>query len=147
MNFVALQHVGSFCIKSQTLSCIGRWILYHWATREAAQKAFDLKRQINNYAHIYTFQIKKKEVLKSLYLTDEIKFSTLLTIVPSPLLPAPDLSVTGLENREGSQVTSTQGQILWPCLWQHRERILNIFWKGCLLLLLVHESFAPVANL
>ena len=29
MNFVALQHVGSFCIKSQTLSCIGRWILYH----------------------------------------------------------------------------------------------------------------------
>jgi len=59
------------------------------------------------------FQIKKKKkVLKSLSLTDEIKLSTLLTIVQSPLLPAPDLSVTGLENCEGSQVTSTQGQIL-----------------------------------
>jgi len=33
---VASQPVGSSCIRDQThVSCIGRWTLYHWATREA----------------------------------------------------------------------------------------------------------------
>ena len=35
-GLVAPWHVGSSWIRDQTLvSCIGRWILYHWATREA----------------------------------------------------------------------------------------------------------------
>ena len=37
---VALRHVGSSPTRNQTcVSCIGRWILYHWATRKA-QKPF-----------------------------------------------------------------------------------------------------------
>ena len=36
MGLVAPQHVGSSRIRDQThVSCIGRWIHYHWATREA----------------------------------------------------------------------------------------------------------------
>ena len=32
----ALQHAGSSWIRDRTcVSCIGKWILYHWATREA----------------------------------------------------------------------------------------------------------------
>ena len=34
-------HAGSSWIRDQThVSCIGRWILYHWATREAPQTGF-----------------------------------------------------------------------------------------------------------
>ena len=37
MGLVALRHVGSSQIRDQTpVSCIGRQILYHWATREAS---------------------------------------------------------------------------------------------------------------
>ena len=36
MRLLGLQHVGSFQIGDRThVSCIGRWTLYHWATREA----------------------------------------------------------------------------------------------------------------
>ena len=36
MALVAPLHVGSSSIRERTcVSCIGRWILYHWATREA----------------------------------------------------------------------------------------------------------------
>ena len=35
-GLVALQHVGSSWTRDQTcVSCIGRWILYHWAIKEA----------------------------------------------------------------------------------------------------------------
>ena len=35
-HLVAPQHMGSSQIRDRThVSCIGRWILYHWATREA----------------------------------------------------------------------------------------------------------------
>ena len=35
-SLAAPRHVGSSRIRDQThVSCIGRWILYHWATREA----------------------------------------------------------------------------------------------------------------
>ena len=35
-GLVAPQHVGSSWTRNQTgVSCIGRWILYHWATKEA----------------------------------------------------------------------------------------------------------------
>ena len=38
---VAPQHVGSSWIRNRTyVSCIGRWILYHWATREACTLSF-----------------------------------------------------------------------------------------------------------
>ena len=38
IGLVAPQHVGSSQIKNWTLvSCTGRWILYHWATREAQE--------------------------------------------------------------------------------------------------------------
>ena len=34
-------HVGSLWTRDQTcVSCVGRWILYHWATREALNKYF-----------------------------------------------------------------------------------------------------------
>ena len=40
-SWVALQHVGSSQTKDQMLiSCMGRQILYHWATREAQNCAF-----------------------------------------------------------------------------------------------------------
>ena len=36
LGLTALQDIGSSWIRDQTLvSCIGRWILYHWATRDA----------------------------------------------------------------------------------------------------------------
>ena len=36
MGFVALQHLGSSGIRDRIwVSCLGRWIVYHWATREA----------------------------------------------------------------------------------------------------------------
>ena len=36
MALVTPWHVGSSWIRDQTpISCVGRWILYHWATREA----------------------------------------------------------------------------------------------------------------
>ena len=42
-DLVALQHVGSSQIRDQTcVSCNGRWILYHWATREALGLLFFL---------------------------------------------------------------------------------------------------------
>ena len=41
MGLVAPQHVGSSRIRGQThVSWIGRWILYHWATREAPSLVF-----------------------------------------------------------------------------------------------------------
>ena len=40
-GLVALWHVGSSQIRDQThVSCIGRWILYHGATREAPRIVF-----------------------------------------------------------------------------------------------------------
>ena len=40
-GLVALQHVGSSWTRDQTCdSCIGRWILYHWATRAAPLPVF-----------------------------------------------------------------------------------------------------------
>ena len=40
-GFVALQHVGSSWTRDRTCDCcIGRWILYHWATREAPLPVF-----------------------------------------------------------------------------------------------------------
>ena len=40
-DFVASQHVGSSWTRDQTsISCIGRQILYHWATREAPAASF-----------------------------------------------------------------------------------------------------------
>ena len=45
-GLVAPRHVVSFWTKDQThVSCIGRWILYHWATREAYRWAFTLMNQ------------------------------------------------------------------------------------------------------
>ena len=42
-GLVALQHVGSSWTRDWTsVSCVGRWILYHWATREAPVWCFDL---------------------------------------------------------------------------------------------------------
>ena len=39
MGLVAPWHVGSFQIRDRTrVSCVGRQILYHWATREAPQQ-------------------------------------------------------------------------------------------------------------
>ena len=41
MGLIALQHVGSSRIRDQThVSCIGRQILYHWATREVPGLVF-----------------------------------------------------------------------------------------------------------
>ena len=43
MGLVALQHMGSFWARDGTfVSCIGRWIIYHWDTREAQIDAFEL---------------------------------------------------------------------------------------------------------
>ena len=40
-GLVALQHVGSSWTRDRTCdSCIGRWILYHWATRAAPLPVF-----------------------------------------------------------------------------------------------------------
>ena len=37
-GLVALQHVGSSQIRNPThVSCIGKWMLYHWAIREASE--------------------------------------------------------------------------------------------------------------
>ena len=42
-GLVSLWYVGSSWIRDQTcVFCIGRWILYHWATREALQLIFIL---------------------------------------------------------------------------------------------------------
>ena len=41
MDLVALRHVGSSRVRDQAgVSCIGRWILYHWDTREALSPIF-----------------------------------------------------------------------------------------------------------
>ena len=41
-GLVAPQHVGSSWTRDWThVSCIGRWILYHWTTREAPLVVFD----------------------------------------------------------------------------------------------------------
>ena len=41
VGLVALWHVGSFWIRVQTHgSCIGRWILHHWTTREGLRFFF-----------------------------------------------------------------------------------------------------------
>ena len=38
-GLVAPWHVGSFWTRNRTCSsCIGRWILYHWTTREALER-------------------------------------------------------------------------------------------------------------
>ena len=40
-GLVALQHVGSYQVRDQTcVSCIGRWILYHWTTRKVLISLF-----------------------------------------------------------------------------------------------------------
>ena len=45
MGSAALRHVGSFQIRDRIcVSCIGRWILYHWATWEAQLIILDLLR-------------------------------------------------------------------------------------------------------
>ena len=42
MGLVAPLHVGSSPIRDQThISCIGRWMPYHWATREAQKSSFE----------------------------------------------------------------------------------------------------------
>ena len=46
MDLVALQCVGSSQTRDQThISCIGRWIFRHWATREAPDLPFFLKHR------------------------------------------------------------------------------------------------------
>ena len=43
MGLAALQHVGSSRTKDSTrVSCPGRWILYHWITREVLVSLFNV---------------------------------------------------------------------------------------------------------
>ena len=48
MGLAAVQYVGSSQTRDQThVFCIGRWVLYHWATREALPKLF-AEQKISN---------------------------------------------------------------------------------------------------
>ena len=53
MDSVALLYMGSSQTRGQThVSCIGRWILHHWATREVL--VLVLKRYIHMYVYLHT---------------------------------------------------------------------------------------------
>ena len=57
MDLVAPQHVGSSQTRDRThVSCIGRHILYHWATREAFEFIFKGRIIVNNVVFVSAVQ-------------------------------------------------------------------------------------------
>ena len=49
MGLAAPQQVGSFPARGEAhVSCIGRWILYHWTPREVLSFSFN-RQEIHNY--------------------------------------------------------------------------------------------------
>ena len=74
-GLVALWHMASFWTRNQTcISCIGRWILYHWTTREALESNLTKSNKIkihmlldsNPNVKILTYRNKcsKKKIAK-----------------------------------------------------------------------------------
>ena len=69
-GFWALEHVGSSQIRAETpalVSCIGSWILYHWATREAV---FHFILKISSWVLTEVF-LKLNEYLNSFHNINE----------------------------------------------------------------------------
>ena len=57
-GLVAMKHVASSPIRDGTrVSCIGRWILYHWATREAPNPVLDsnVRAVLSHLNHVWLF--------------------------------------------------------------------------------------------
>ena len=72
-------HAGSSWIRDQThVSCIGRWILYHWATREALEGAVEERAEYLHGCQNHSFNYATWESC--------LVSPSLLSLWPNPLV-------------------------------------------------------------
>ena len=83
MNLVAPRHVGSSRTRDGTcVSCISRWILYHWGTWEACPQSFDA------LCWLFSFSVGAPERLFSAQKgNDIIQFQFSRSVVSNSLWP------------------------------------------------------------